>query len=828
MNNKFSLSLVCSALLLAGCGDNSESSGDSTAAPYSDAINQSLARSSKISFTLLGSEADVPLPSFFLFDTNDHTLNIPLDANSTGLLNDPKVAMGEADGWSTIMPFTINVNLPSDRTLKNDVVMTGTTPFSAHLNDGVKVAKVDVDLSTGVMSNFTALTAGVDYLVVSSDFKTINILPLKGLDPSSDYIYALTDSIVDSADEPLGTSSSYAALKTTDIDQAGSLDLPQKIIHQVEALFAGYGEVSSSDEIIYSSWFTTASAGNVMQGTKAAIATSINPEIKPAGVWKGTANPNNISTDDLNSLYTIDADDTGVNFGDAVTNDPLFASSFGTDSAALLKDNYDELLTKASNLDSIEVYRGTVKLPYFLSDQVDGDAWKMQPWRSGMPSIFKILNTLSSGSDADKAAISEQLIALGFTSLPDQLLIPQYQALLVGSELTLANGNQLDAERILTQYSAVPQIRAVKEVPFIMFVPKGMGTDNVPLLQYQHGITNLKESAYALALSHISTAVQTGKIPYALIAIDQPLHGQRGLSEEIVTTPSNPTVFMNLEYLPVARDNIRQGAIDGMGLRYAMNYVAPSEAAFSTVNEDNVSLIGHSIGAITGISSYAVANTSLNSPVDPMFSYTTATLANPGGGIAPFLLESGSFAPVIKHSVVVSSIEEYAIYWETKCIADKLEPGACFNKFYGDVADKSTKSIIDETLASFTYAAQTVLDNVDPLNMASQITGSVLGIQANGDSTIPNQVSTTPTAGTEPLFKKLGLVNSTSDTSGTRVASYFDESSNAKHSTVITPGSAAENLAHAEMSSQIVQFTLTNGNSDGSLSVTSGLLDASK
>lgn len=823
MNNKFTLSLVCSALLLAGCGDNTESSGSI----YSDAIEQSLARSSTVSFTLLGSDADIPLPSFFLFDTNDHTLNIPLDANSTGLLNDPAVAMGEADGWSTIMPFTINVNLPNDRTLKDDVVMNGATPFSAHLNAGVKVAKVDVDLSTGVMSNFTKLTAGVDYLVVSKDLKTIQVLPLNGLDPNSDYIYALTDSIIDSQDEPLGTSKSYASLKTTDIDQAGSLDLPQKIIHQVEALFAGHGSVASTDEIIYSSWFTTASAGNVMQGTKAAIATSINPEIKPAGVWKGTANPNNISTDDLNSLYTIDADDTGVNFGDAVTNDPLFASAFGTDSAALLKANYDAL-TMAPTLDSIEVYRGTVKLPYFLSDRVDGDAWKMQPWRSGMPSIFKILNTLSSGSDADKAAISEQLIALGFTSLPDQLLIPQYQALLVGSELTLANGNQLDAERILTQYSAVPQIRAVKEVPFIMFVPKGMDTDNVPLLQYQHGITNLKESAYALALSHISTAVQTGKIPYALIAIDQPLHGQRGLSEEIVTTPSNPTVFMNLEYLPVARDNIRQGAIDGMGLRYAMNYVAPSEAAFSTVNEDNVSLIGHSIGAITGISSYAVANTSLNSPVDPMFSYTTATLANPGGGIAPFLLESGSFAPVIKHSVVASSVEAYTSYYATTCVAEGIEPGTCYNKFYDEIADASTKAIIDATLTSFTYAAQTVLDNVDPFNMASQVTGSVLGIQANGDNTIPNSVSTTPTAGTEPLFSKLGLENTALDASGTRVASYFDESSNAQHSTVITPGSAEEGPAHAEMSSQIVQFTLTNGNSDGSLSVTSGLLDASK
>jgi Pla-1/cef family extracellular lipase len=285
---------------------------------------------------------------------------------------------------------------------------------------------------------------------------------------------------------------------------------------------------------------------------------------------------------------------------------------------------------------------------------------------------------------------------------------------------------------------------------------------------------------------------------------------------------------MNLEYLPVARDNIRQGAIDGMGLRYAMNYVAPSEAAFSTVNEDNVSLIGHSIGAITGISSYAVANTSLNSPVDPMFSYTTATLANPGGGIAPFLLESGSFAPVIKHSVVASSVEAYTSYYTTKCVPEDIDPGTCYNKFYDEVADAPTIALIDATLTSFTYAAQTVLDNVDPFNMASQVTGSVLGIQANGDNTIPNSVSTTPTAGTEPLFSKLGLENTALDASGTRVASYFDESSNAQHSTVITPGSAEEGPAHAEMSSQIVQFTLTNGNSDGSLSVTSGLLDASK
>lgn len=827
MKHTFKLSLLCSAILLAGCGDDTSSSGTSDTVTFEPAVQALLDRDGSIDFTLQGANAAVPLPSFLLFNTTDHTLELPIGQGESTGLDNPLVAMGESDGWSTMMPFSFDLNLEEGVTLLNDIVLVNGSPFSQNLNSGVRVAKVDVDLSTGAISNFQPLTPGIDFLAVSTDLKSINVIPLKGFDPASNYIYALTELIKDSNGQGLGTSTSYASLKT-DTAQTGTLAAPQQVIWNIENTFEDNGQVESKDQIIYSSWFTTASAGNVMQGTKAAIATSINPEIKPAGVWKGTANPNNISADDLNSLYTIDADDTGVNFGDAVTNDPLFASAFGTDSAALLKANYDALVTMAPTLDSIEVYRGTVKLPYFLSDQVDGDAWKMRPWRSGMPSIFKILNTLSSGSDADKAAISEQLIALGFTSLPDQLLIPQYQALLVGSELTLANGNQLDAERILTQYSAVPQIRAVKEVPFIMFVPKGMGADNVPLLQYQHGITNLKESAYALALSHISTAVQTGKTPYALIAIDQPLHGQRGLSEEIVTTPSNPTVFMNLEYLPVARDNIRQGAIDGMGLRYAMNHVAPSEAAFSTVNEDNVSLIGHSIGAITGISSYAVANTSLNSPVDPMFSYTTATLANPGGGIAPFLLESGSFAPVIKHSVVASSVEAYTSYYTTKCAPDDIDPGTCYNKFYDEVADAPTIALIDATLTSFTYAAQTVLDNVDPFNMASQVTGSVLGIQANGDNTIPNSVSTTPTAGTEPLFSKLGLENTALDASGTRVASYFDESSNAQHSTVITPGSAEEGLAHAEMSSQIVQFTLSDGNSDGSLSVTSGLLDASK
>lgn len=829
MNNKFTLSLVCSALLLAGCGDNTESSGSI----YSDAIEQSLARSSTVSFTLLGSDADIPLPSFFLFDTNDHTLNIPLDANSTGLLNDPVVAMGEADGWSTIMPFTINVNLPNDRTLKDDVVMNGATPFSAHLNAGVKVAKVDVDLSTGVMSNFTALRAGVDYLVISTDLKTIQVLPLNGLDPNSDYIYALTDSIIDSQDEPLGTSKSYASLKSTRIDQSGSLDLPQKVIHQVEALFARDGSVASTDEIIYSSWFTTASAGNVMNGAKAAIAQTVDPNIAPSDIWKNLANPNGIPAAELNTLYTFTVNGK-QDFATAVQGDTIFKGAFGEGAATQLAGAYNTNFSTPAAA-SIQVYRGTIELPYFLSDSLTNDEWKKTPWRSAMPSVLTILNTLSSGSDADKVAIATQLGTLGITDPATQLYDPNYQKLLIGEKLDLANGQQLDSTRIMTKYSAVPQIRAVKSVPFMMFVPEGLAIDsNLPILQYQHGITNIKESSYAFAMQHIG-GVLTGTAPYkpyAIIAIDQPLHGQRALSADVVTTPTTPTVYMNLEYLPVARDNIRQSAIDGLGVRFALN--TASDAAFSNLDKTNVSLFGHSIGAITGISSYTIGNTQLNTNIDSLFSYTSATLANPGGGIAPFLLNSGSFSPEIKHTVSLSSVTEYQTQYVIECIPQNTGGGDCFTAYYDELSldsatdtQKAVKAKIDGTLTSFTYAAQTVLDNVDPINIASSTTGPILGIQAHEDQTIPNLVSGFA-AGTEPLFKKLGLVNTALDASGTQVASYFDENSKAEHSTVITPQNASDSAANTEMTSQIVQFTLTNGNALGNLNVDASLLDASK
>jgi len=835
MNTKFSLSLVCSALLLAGCGDNTDSSGASTEQPYTnEAINEMLSRSSKIDFTLLGDDAAVPLPSFLLLDTSDSTLNIPVTQGASTGLDNPEVALGEVDGWSTQIPFVIDLNLPTGVTLFDDTAPSSTRStslVSASLTAGVRVAKVDVDLTTKEMMNFEALTPGVDFVVVLSDDKrSFNIVPLTGLDSGSDYIYALTDSITDSNGEPLGTSSSYAMLKTTEFTQAGSLATPQIIIQNAEKAFAENGQVASTDDIIYSSWFTTSSAGQVLLGTKSAIAQTTLPTVDPSDIWSGSiANPTGIDADTLDSMYQITVT-SKQSFGDAVASDPMFAGAFGAESAVLLQGGYN-LNFSDEAIASIQVVKGAVKLPYFLSDSLSGNAWQKTPWRSAMPSVAKILSTLSSGSDADKAAIGQQLALLGFTDPAVDLRDPSKVAALVGQKLTLADGSQLDPERIMTKYSAVPQIRAVKEVPFLMFVPEGAVIgDNLPILQYQHGITSIKESAYAFAMQHIGAAMQ-GEMPfkpYAIIAIDQPLHGQRLLSQNVVTTPSTPTVYMNLEYLPVARDNIRQSAIDGLGVRYALNGAA--DAAFANLDKSNVSLFGHSIGAITGISSYAIGNTPVSPLEGNIFKYTSATLANPGGGIAPFLLESGSFSGVIKHSVSLS-LASYQTYYGKTCVPASTVGPDCLNNYLGQ-ASAAEKAAVASTLNSFMFAAQTVLDNVDPYNIAPMVnltSAPVLGIQAEDDQTIPNTVSTSQTSGTEPLFKKLGLVNSATDTSGQKLASYFSKDvSQAEHSTVISSQNDADGPANMEMTSQIVQFTLTNGNATSSIAVTGALLDASK
>lgn len=59
MKQVIKLSLLCSALWLAGCGDETNSSGTSTEVVYESYIQQALQRDTTIKFALSGKDANV-------------------------------------------------------------------------------------------------------------------------------------------------------------------------------------------------------------------------------------------------------------------------------------------------------------------------------------------------------------------------------------------------------------------------------------------------------------------------------------------------------------------------------------------------------------------------------------------------------------------------------------------------------------------------------------------------------------------------------------------------------------------------------------------------
>ena len=395
---------------------------------------------------------------------------------------------------------------------------------------------------------------------------------------------------------------------------------------------------------------------------------------------------------------------------------------------------------------------------------------------------------MTNGSDADKAAVQASLEGIDIAKL---LAGDSAEFIkLIGLKVTLADGSQLDEERLVTQYSPLPQIQSVDQVPMLMIVPPEAFASTPGVTIYQHGITSVKETAYLFGAQHIGIAASSMKSK-AIVAIDHPLHGERALADGTVTTGETADVYMNLEYLNVARDNIRQSIIDDLGLRTSLTVMAGSGLpTFPSLNVMDVSFFGHSLGAITGIGTYRLGNDEMGIPAaDAMFNFTSGAFANPGGGIPSLLLESLTFGPTIKHSLLIGADE--AAY--VAACGNAEDGGACFTTFYESL-DDTTKAKIDSTFTSFAYAAQTVLDTVDPYNLASGVNGPVYVMQAEGDSVVPNDTGLFGIGGTEPLVKQFdpessGLSDLTDSVAGEvrHVARFNAEFSKAQHSTVIGP-----------------------------------------
>ncbi|MCC4797531.1 hypothetical protein BCT30_17300 [Enterovibrio norvegicus] len=797
MKTKF-LSLMISAALLTACNDSSLS-GEPTVDPD---VSASLNAPTKVNFDLLSSDLQVVTPSFLAVDSKDGTLSTDGSLGSSEYsqeIGDPTIALGKNDGWGTSVPFQIT--------------FTGNNLDSTTANQGFKLIE-SKDPTSSTSIDPKELIAGQDFFALTSG-KMLIVYLAAPLNPASNYMFAITNELKDETGESVGTTGSYVALKDNAQPPSEALVPAQTITRSVEAEFAKIGV--NSNDIVFSTWFTTASVGDVLYGAKLATAQVLNAQAQEGNasdVWQGSAVNDSLTDSDIDKVFSITA---------------------GTNATTL---------TSSGNA----IVSLNISLPYYLSNQAASFA--NTAWQSGMPSLAVISSTLSSGSDADKAAVLSQLTALDITQ--EDLAVVATDAAkqaevipkLFGQTLTKADGSQLDEERLITRYSPVPKLQSVEDIPMTLIAPPACNnSEKYRAVIFQHGVTTSKDVLTANN-GEVADALIDGNC-VAIFAIDHPIHGERALAGGAITATvddtdpddaGNASYYLNLAALPVARDNLRQSVIDVVNLRASIGRVffLLSQGRSTGTALDNldpskgVAFVGHSLGAMTGVNVGNIANRSVGDTQSDslFFNMNTLALANPGAGIPYLLLNSETFGDFVKGSLLAPSSTDFNTFCSQ--IGQSNDAAKCFEQFEPYLLSIGQEAALQEAYTNFNsyaFAAQSILDSVDPINHAGLIDAGLPVYLASvaGDSTIPNKLdqSTTvegssvlepysPFGGTLPLIGEnfLKLTTTTESKSGSilKSALLFTEGG---HSSLLNAD--ASSATTTEMQSQIASVIAGDG-----------------
>ncbi|HDZ8857454.1 TPA: lipase [Aeromonas dhakensis] len=802
MKKKLIYAAVVSAML-AGCGGSDDNKGDT---------------SSYLDYLLTGSNA--VRPSALAARASDGTLKF---STETADLSNPVSAMSTLDGWSTTQAIQIVPVTSSGITVQ--------APAAAEFAASVAplyLLELSFD-STALRPSGVkkVLTYGTDFVVAASAGK-LNLVPLKPLNPSSYYMIVATDSLKDSNGNAVKAGSDYGNYKNNVGSNAQEQTINGLIALQ-EGLFKAATGVST-DHVIFSDWFGTQSGADVLVAVKGAAASVLkSPTLDAAALWKQDAKGNT----SLPGTYTL-----------AVAGSNPFLTQLDTEQF-LPQEQKDALATAFGPgaplypiAQATKVYTGTVKLPYFLSSPATAGSWdkaKTQSWHGAIPSLYAIANALKA-SDSEViaglvgAGVDPALLATLIADPTRQSELLAEASKLIGVTLT-SGGKPLDAEQNIGRFNPLPMLEEVQSVPMRVFAKDALNTITDVII-YQHGVTSVKENAYALALGQIYAGMQAGK-KVALVVIDHPLHGERGFalsgSMDTVTTSDNPTPYLNLSYLTVARDNLKQSVADLLGLRLAVG-LANAKGAIGSAGSLKVHFLGHSLGAISGTNLLAVANQSIgNAQADALFKFDTGGLAMPGGGIAPLLLNSPTFGPTIKMGVLTSGSAELKAGFTAYAPSCKTAVPTCFVNEFLPSLSATQQAAAASTLQSYSFAAQSVLDSADPINLgsgiksdfplfATEIVGD--GALSLSDQVIPNSIASAPLGGTEPLFKVLALQPLTATGAASHNAARFVAGG---HSSLLAPDENFDPSGDVttEMQSEFASFFMSGGTA---VKVTNGSL----
>ncbi len=796
---KMLLSLSVAAAL-AGCG------GGET---LEDVKNDSVTVIPKATVKFDPANGVISVPNDLLMSgTLDGTLNIPGELNDENVsisraeYADPQLAIGALDGWSTQVPFKIDLTFPPGISLDET---SAASPGSVRIFEVIMGASLtDAECSqapAGAACKLVGeLTFGVDFVTQASG-DAVAIVPLKPFKAGSSYINVLTTGLKDSEGRSIEPSSTYATVK-----QEAPLVTPSQLalqgaVNSYENVVVSSGDITK-DDIIFSAAMTMQSAGPVLGTIKKVLAASLTEPTIPTPALQIPTQP----MANVQQAFALQG----------VTVPDIFQVA--------------------------QYQKGSIQLPMYLGTPTGKEISDLNDtyWQGMCDSAVAILGYKAQAGEA-------------FPTDPISTNDAMCAALSDGQLRDLG----LDSTKHLTKYNSLPKMQSMANVPVQITKPilpvvnayrSGLGLEPFtampaggwPVVIMQHGITTQKESMLTLT-------AQLSLQGFATVAIDHPRHGERGVdvdvdgNDDFNATTGSVLSYMNLSSLLVARDSLRQSSADLLGLRLGLNF-----SGDSSLNSTDVSYIGHSLGSIVAPAFIAQTNSPLAEQVDPLFKVNAVALASGGGGIASFLLESAAFGPFIQGSVLsqagTAEADEFNAFLNADALSncgallpDMQDFLSCgFNEFAASLtmAGETDKlANIKGVMTQFVFAAQTALDSGDPTNYAATVKALETPVYMNvvvGDGTennkpdqvIPPMTASNPIAGTVPLANFMGLETvSTSQAPTEMGSSYLVKFNTGHHGSVLTPaqderqsttvaGSAA---ANAEMQLQIATYLVSRG-----------------
>lgn len=844
---------ILAALGLAGCG------GETFEELQQEAVVQTPV--TRIVFDPANGDLNIPNDLLMLPSDDgvfDFTLNIPV-ADPTDF-GDPQNALNILDGWSTNYPFQLNVIAPATVSIDESTMSAGISIFEATL--GLDQSDPDcaaIPIPSAGCKVGRELTFGVDYVLQMTDRDTITVIPLIPFKASQGHMIVMTDALKDTSGKAIQGSTTWDLVKqdidTMPLGSQSQLDLQALVNTYIDSLEpAGF----TREELTYVSAFTTQSIPDVLATVKQLQVSEFAQRSALGDPTAGQALPAIVMTNagaGGNALETIEAVSeaavaggvaqalaatpalapladviNATDFSSLQTCTGLFTAAggaFQNTGVAQIDVPLNGLaqavaqgtLQQAGPLCAASVFEGTISLPYYspIPRAENPLAPVNEFWDAACDSGI----VLAGAGDALAAA----------TPGPNAALC---QA--VGLNDVRLNGEKVDVERRLTKFSPIPQPKGGNEgnetLDVQVTMPNIMAAANLgvtlempeggwPVVMLVHGITSQKEDMLA-----ISGALSLAG--FATVAIDQPMHGTRGFdltgngTDDLNATTVSATHYLNLASLPTARDNSRQAVADLLGVRLGLNaFVDATGTNMLNINASDVSVMGVSLGAITGGMFASLANTPFEGPLEALsglYSIKAASLESPGGGLATFLLESPSFGPLIKGFLLSEASPEFAAFLmdtfgTTDVTEAQLVQGT--NGFLAALDAEQTAGV-NAILGQFAFAAQTMVDSSDPINYFTSLGMNtpvhMMTVVGDGtDENLPDQVipvsTALPTSGQLPLAGLMNLDDVVSTVPSTSPISGIVKFNTGAHASSLSP--VSNPAVTAEMQTQVATYLAT-------------------